>query len=265
MRSVLLAFFLLCRLFLLAERPISYHETLEQKPALTELFTLFGTSSDKPLVQLKEETRALWMQAGKERWEFESRYEEEKEILWPLFAKLDLFDSILASRSHYDFALVHGALLSRVEDRLNFLISEWNRGVRFNQLVFLTGQRPLQPSELAKVGAPFETDMVRWVYERADMPVEMRALPVTFVDASGQNGRRPCTEDTVRTWLSMKPIPGTCLCVSNQPYTCYQDGVIKRLLPDPFTVETIGPQTGSDPSVSILLDTLAKWLNQMDE
>jgi hypothetical protein len=247
-----------------AETPVSYQETLCKCPALAELFAHYGLPSDAPLPQLKESIRELWIQAGKERWEFDSRYEEEKELLWPLFSKLHLLEPVTAAKPQYDYALVHGALLSTVEKRLDFLISEWSRGVRFNELVFLTGRRPLLPAEQEKVGAPFETDMVKWVYEKASMPVEMRNLLVTFVDAQCKEGRRPRTEDTVHTWLSSHPLPGSCLAVSNQPYVCYQDGVAKRLFPDPFTIETIGCGVFSDPKVGLLLDTVAKWLNQMD-
>ena len=75
--------------------------------------------------------------------------------------------------------------------------------------------------------------------------------------------KRPTTPDTVLDWLKIKPHPGLCLAISNQPYVLYQDSVLKTVLPPSFTVETIGEKMDETSyNVSLLLDNLARFLYQ---
>jgi hypothetical protein len=92
----------------------------------------------------------------------------------------------------------------------------------------------------------------------------MESIPVVFTNAPAQPGaKRATTRDTIREWLSEKPIPGKCLAISNQPYVEYQQAVTVRLLPEDFSLEAVGPPIDGTPSVAILLDTLGRLLHEI--
>jgi hypothetical protein len=135
------------------------------------------------------------------------------------------------------------------------------KGVHVNQIVFLTGERDLLDSEKQQCGLSLESEMVQWAYIRSDLPKEIHVL---FVNAPKKQRAgvwgRPQTIDTVAAWLGTNPQPGTCLGISNQPYVQYQDAVMRSLLPDTFTVETAGPAVQGEPTVALILDTIAKHL-----
>jgi len=264
-------FFAVFSLFIsLLVKPLAAHVEVRQSrlesaipfsEPLQKLLEYFGISKDVPFSQVLFETQKLWLQKGKERWEFDARYESLKPQLWPLFEEMGLLKQIKPKKSRYDYALVHGALLSRVKERVDYLTSLYQEGIRFDSIVFLTGARPLEESEKKQLeGLRTEREMAEWVYERSHLPKE---IPVLFIDAPMKSSKegvlvRPQTADTVFYWLKTGPQPGSCLAISNQPYVAYQDAVIHHYLPDVFELETAGPAASGSPSVAILLDTIAK-------
>lgn len=138
----------------------------------------------------------------------------------------------------------------------------WECGVRFSTLVFLTGDRPLHPTfESEKVlldpacsPYPFregwkwegtlptnETEMMRLVFDQLALPKEWREMPLMVADAPKPEGmKRPHTEHTVWAWLEMHPDPGTLLVVSDQPFVCRQEAVLRPLFPLDFDLEAVG-------------------------
>ena len=203
MQILLFLLFLTGPLF--ARAPVSH--SIEECRPLRELLLLFGIPSD----QAAEETGRRWLPTGKERWEFDSRSEEIRALAWPLFEEMGLFDEIEPTRSRYDYALILGALLGRVEQRIGYLKELLDRGISVGRIVFLSGDRPLLGEEREKTGLASEIEMVRWIYERSDLP---KSIPVDFVDAP-KRGRRPQTSDTAIEWLKSGPLPGSCLAISN--------------------------------------------------
>ncbi len=241
----------------------------EEDLALKSLLEIFGIDPDASPAEIVAETQRLWLQKGKERWEFDSRYESLKPKAWPLFEKMGYLTKAEPRRAHYDYALVHGALLSRVGDRVAYLASLCNQGmIRFDSIVFLTGARPLQESEKQVLpNLSTEREMVEWVYNHSGLPKD---LPVVFIDAPMKqrpdgSWLRPQTSDTILHWLISNPSPGSCLAISNQPYVAYQDAVARNHLPSDFDLETVGPAPIGSLSVSLLLDTLAKELYEKYE
>ncbi|HBE90326.1 MAG: hypothetical protein A3G57_03060 [Candidatus Andersenbacteria bacterium RIFCSPLOWO2_12_FULL_45_8] len=196
------------------------------------------------------------------------------------------------------YAAWPGALVIRAVARLNNLARAWEDGVRWEKTIVFGGKRPLQPDKegyeacckaigiephayfdgfdredevLREVLAPSlylwhkmkletELDMMRWLWEQVDMPPELRALPVTFVDApmkpSGIEGYppiRPNTEDTIREWLISNPAPGSILLSSGAPYGMAQDETFWKLLgPHGFTVTTFGHAAPNLPVESFM-------------
>ena len=218
--------------------------------AREDLYGLFDipiTSSQEEILQT---IQRLWMQQGKERWQFENKFEELRPAVWPLLQEMGMIDEIKPTKTHYETVIVLGALLSRVEDRVDYLIS---CGISFDQLVFLSGERPLLDSEKEKLpGLLTESEMVRWVYEHSDLPKDHSVL---FIEVPMKGERRPNTLDTINAWLKTNPHPATCLANSNQPYVHYQGAVLDRLLS--FSAETVGNPVKGKPTVALMLDTLA--------
>jgi hypothetical protein len=239
--------------------------TKDSRPTqeLQELLEFLGMDSGGDLQQIVSITQQKWVQLGKERWEYEPVDEEKKPLLLPYFKNLGMVNAIDARQIHYDYALIHGALHSTVQKRIAHLVTQFNRGVRFKQVVLLTGQRLLDPKTSEK-DLPFQTEaeMMLWVWENFDMPQELKKIPYLLIDATAGNKARPNTADTLAAWLKTNPKPGSCLLVSSQPFCGYQDCVAKTILPPSFVTETIGKESAPGVTVAVYLDNLGRWLYQ---
>lgn len=219
--------------------------------AQEDLYRLFDIPSTASQEEILQTIQRLWMQQGKERWQFENKFEELRPEVWPLLQAIGMVDEIKPAKTHYETVLVLGALLSRVQDRVDYLIS---CGISFDQLVFLSGERPLLDSEKEQLpGLLTESEMVRWVYQQSALPKDVSVL---FIEVPMKGARRPNTLDTINAWLKTDPHPATCLAISNQPYVHYQGAVLNRLLP--FSAETVGNSVKGKPTVALMLDTLAR-------
>jgi hypothetical protein len=235
----------------------TYPHTEEQNKALNKILAQFDLKDAS-----REEICERWLQLGKERWHYDARYEEMNSTLWPLFEDAGMIHAIYPQQNCYDYLLVHGALLSRIEERWQYACSLWEKGVRFKTIVFLSGKRFILPSEQTRVEDPSittEADLTKWVYAHSPLPIGIEKVPVIFIDADASEGfERPRTIETVQAWLALHPQPGSCLAISNQPYVEYQHAVFSLLLPDAYSLETVGSAVQEPHKMAILLDTLGK-------
>lgn len=269
--------------------------TNDGKPTkvLQQLLDIMGIQHDGTLQNLVEITQKEWLrQAGKERWEINDRFSGKREQVMSCIGQLGVVDEVKPTQRHYSYALLFGALLERTRSRLAHLIRLYNEGVRFNELVILTGQRYLNDKRESQeilldgdngilpirkdwkfdgVMPKTEAEMIRIVLDQADLPQGMEKIKVTFVDSPMQQNadgsfRRPTTPDTVEDWLKKNPTPGTCLAISNQPYVGYQHETLCSLLPPPFIVQTIGlPVSRESGSIAVYLDSIARWLYEKNK
>jgi hypothetical protein len=222
-------------------------------------YFLFGDSFISELCRLTEMPPQSWVQSG-DRWTFQDVAEEKRSDILAIFEEMGWFEVKYASKKHYDYAVVLGALHASVIKRITHLVDTYNQGVRFDMVVFLTGQRPLHPEKESSFKG-MEIDMMLEVWNTFPLPKEVRALPLIIVDAPPIPGReRPTTESTLYAWLDMAPKEGSSLFFSSQPFVNYQDAIIKQVLPSSFKVETIGPEGGKKLPIAVLLDTAAKWM-----
>ena len=226
------------------------------------LLDKFEIARDEKLV---ENTQKLWCQRGRERWEFEAKYEEMHGELEGVFREMGYLDEVRPSGMEYEYALVHGATLGRVQGRVGYLEGLLRGGVKVKEIVFLSGMRGLLDGEKEVCGKEWESEMVKWVYERSGLP---RNVPVVFINAKqklvGEKLIRPTTSDTIIEWLKLNPHPGQCLAISNQPFVPYQDAVAKNVLPDNFVLETVGEKAGKW-TVAVVLDSVAKTLYEEEK
>ena len=209
-----------------------------------------------------------WLQLNKERWELQPHQELDGQQLLPFLQKVGCIDPITAQKNVYDYALVLGATGAIMQERLDFLWQEYQRGVRFHQVVLLTGQRDLDESvEIFPENCATETDLLVYLFEKSPLCGKIPCLLIDSPKIPIGEGilRRPNTAKTVVDWYATRPLPGSCLAISNQPFVGYQEAVIRTFLPAEFTVEAVGPMAkisenfGEPRYVAVLLDNFAKW------
>ena len=248
---------------------------------LLELLSLTNIQHDDSLASIVEQTQkpeSQWMRKeGSERWDIIDRNIENKDKFFDIFNQLNLVDEINPTQQEYDYLLLMGAAYLRIKTRLQHAINLFKQGIRFNEIILLSGARPLTDEEVMALRVDYnlqdgdvvlttEADAMKFVYDRADMPADMRAVSMVVIDAPMKITKtgaltRPTTGDTVDLWMTLDPKPGNCLVISNQPYVAYQDAVTKTLLPQTFMVETVGDKS-EDTKIGIYLDTLARTLYQ---
>ncbi len=230
--------------------------------AVHQLASALGISEDQDLI---EQTQQQWLRKpGNERWEMSEISAEKKEFVLRWARKQGLFSDWQPSRKEYDKALILGATTSRMQMRLDFLKDLWNKGVRFNEIVWLTGMRPLDARVDGLIGrCANESEAAHILWKEADLPEEMRYVQVVFVVVPMKGNERPNTADTIIAWVKRFPEPCTALFVSDQPFCGYQFSVINNYLPKPFLFDLVGK--GVDPyshpaSAAITLDSIARWI-----
>ncbi len=234
-----------------------------------------------------EQDKGGWLRAqGKERWEIDELFTQKRELLFSIFEHLGVFDQVAPLQNHYDYALLLGAMVYRIRTRLHHLIELWNKGIQFDTIVILCGQRTLDP-RLESLDIllnahngvlPFkanwqfdgtipktETDMMKLVFEQSQLPDEWKNLSIIFIDTPQQlqedgSWRRPNTQDTVEAWFATDPTPGSILAISNQPFIGYQDTILRRFISATFTIETVGQAASANIKIATLLDNMARWL-----
>ncbi|PCI93279.1 hypothetical protein COB11_05590 [Candidatus Aerophobetes bacterium] len=252
---------------------------------IKSLLKRLGYTGEYDLDSVFTYTQKHWMQFPKNRWDFSKNYQNNKNELFPYFNKLNLLEKIEAKKTHYDLAAIHGATLSRMRNRIAYLAAEWEKGVRFDKITFLTGPRTLQKSfegkkdlltascelpfakETVPTGALPENEMqmAKFIYESAKLPDGMRNLPVEYICAEIKSAHlfphtTPTTSDAILTFLESNPKEKTLLLVSNQPFVMYQDIITRYFLQQEFEIETIGDRAHENITVSVLIDNIAKCL-----
>lgn len=267
-----------------------FDEHYSPRPQLMELFHLLGMPQNcLDITSINEWAQKNLLRTG-ERWQMQpGKYEYLREKIISLVADLGFLDRVESSFDLYDGALVHGALLMRVRSRLNCLVEQWKKGIRFTELYFLTGERPLDPIfecplqlyhdelsplKIRKDWTPpenppqYESEMVMMVWEQSEIPEDMRqAVSVHLVnapqkfDAISDKWLRPNTEDTVKEWVKESPACGRYLAVTEAPYIGRQDYVVRMYLPSCIGLDTIGNEIKEEKrSMTIILDELARWI-----
>lgn len=236
--------------------------------ALTELAT---TLDIPPSSDLIAETQKRWLRSpGLERWQMQEVSPSQKQFILDWSRSQGLFSSWKPISRHYDKALILGATTRAMQLRLDYLKDLWLEGVRFQEIIWLTGDRPLDPKiDTLTDHCKNESQAAHILWETTELPLEMRALPVTFIAVpmkqEGNDLKRPNTEDTIIAWLNTAPKPSSLLFVSDQPFCGYQFAVVKSCLPETFSFDLVGQ--GRDPSshpaaAAITLDAIARWIYQ---
>lgn len=215
-------------------------------------------------------TQKKWLRKAKERWEVLELPSSEKEIVLTWAKKENIFDAWKPSRHSYDTALILGATTSRMKKRLAYLVKLWNEGVSFKEVVWLTGERPLDGRvDHVHLRAKTEAEGAKLLWDEESIPEGMRALPVTFVSAPMKNEqgvrKRPNTGDTIEAWVSTVKANTSALFISDQPFCGYQFAVVNTSMPASVDFDLAGEAFDPEAhpaAASITLDTVARWIYQ---
>jgi hypothetical protein len=238
--------------------------------ALSELALVLGIPADGNLI---EEAQKHWLRKpSQERWDLAEIELDRRLFVLDWAKKQGLFDVWKPSSEIYDKALILGATTSRMQMRLDHLKQLWAQGVRFSEVVWLTGDRPLDKHvDGLTERCNNESEAAHILWEETDLPEGMRNLPVIFVavpmKGEGSSLKRPNTEDTIVAWLKISSEPCKALFVSDQPFCGYQFAVIKANLPKAFLFDLVGPgveSTSHPAAAAIILDSIARWIYQED-
>ena len=237
--------------------------------ALSQLTSALGIPEDADLISA---TQQRWLRhVGQERWEMAELSPSQRAFVLQWAEDQALFAPWTPFYKTYDKALILGATTSHMQKRLDYLRQLWEAGVHFNEIVWLTGDRPLDSRvDGLTPRCKNESEAAHIIWEEANLPEGMRALTVTFVavpmmKGEGSSSKRPNTEDTLVAWLQTAPQPCTALFVSDQPFCGYQFAVIKATLPDAFAFDVVGPgatSTKHPAAAAIILDSIARWIYQ---
>ena len=276
--------------FLLSAHALAADQALSQQQleTLSALLSATGTPHKKEFDSIVDATQRWRRKPDQERWEvadLKLSNEQKKKVMGYLEA-LGLINQLKPDRTHFDYALVLGGTAPRMKGRFQHLIKLWNEGVRFNQIIFLSGQRPtlddIDQTEMLvadvigsdasedkkrKARPVTEKEAAEMVYMSTEMPEAMRNIKVDFFSTDRfwlvDRWQRGNTRDSIKNWAASHPKPGSALIVSNQPHLLYQQEVIRQELPKGFTTEATAQQSNTDGQLIMYLDALALWLHNL--
>lgn len=289
---------------------IFFTKNLEPTPLLVELLILDGIYDPNDTIKdIVRKTQEKWIavRQGKNQIERSDLIDSEaQKAIAPrvidIASRMGLFGESPPVIRNYTYGICLGAFLNGVRGRLALLIDAWNRGIRFESLFFLTGERYLrsgsgekddfallcdasksilpfkpnwQPPKRDSIEYDTEYDMVKIIWEQTAIPQSMEEEldgKVFFVNAKRNDAPRPSTKDTYEVWLKeYHPIPGTILATSHPLLWLHQQLVGMNILGKHYPLNTIAPavnasliQAYGKGMVSLILDSVAKCIYEID-
>jgi hypothetical protein len=265
MKTVVASLFLFMTTLCNAALPFFFDHDLNQ------LLQVMAVPHDGTPKSIVEATQKRWIRpAGKERWEVEDALKApQRDAVLDFCAKKGFFKEIKPAHLNYDYAIVLGATVSRIEKRMAYLAKLADSGVQFKQVVLLSGARSLDPSaEFIPEGCKTEGDAMEFLWKAQPLSKQLpwKHLDHPMIALPEGKFRRPSTVDTINLWIKSSPAPSHCFFVSNQPYCLYQQAVAENVMPKTFIYETVGSQAeASSQNAAVMLDNIARCLYEMNK
>ncbi len=289
---ILLCLTILCQANILPRKAVK-HLPLPQPElvsTLSELMKLLDIPHKKTLRSTIKASQVWRRKPDQERWEVPDLQltPEKQQKVMKLLSKLGLTNEIMPEPKQFRYAVILSGTAPRMRFRLQQLVKNWQAGVRFDNIIFLTSQRILNPeideidelvvstigshrttSEKAKALPATEFEAARMVFLSTPMPDEMKKLKIHYTstprDWTGSRWQRKNTRQGIQDWLSTHPEAGSVLIVSNQPHVLYQGEVAYQEFPENFPVYITGEAiTLDNPHLIHYLDALALWLHNLE-
>ncbi len=257
------------------------HPILSQP--FTELLEYLEVPYEKDnLDSLMQALKVRFDRGSREIWEIPNKEIKDKATVFSLLEKVGVLSEVHPKHAHYDYAVVLGATCVRMQKRLAHLDRLYKSGVRFDRIILLSSERPLNPEieskeQILKAAenvpalsydgkGPLPTtegEAFAFYLKHLSLDSELKKIPCTQASASMEekapNHLRPNTADSVWKWLKANPKPGSALVISNQPYVGYQGQVLQNLLPESFLVDTVGEKATPDYETMTVLNALYRW------
>lgn len=265
MKALIASFFLFITTLCNASAPSFFDHDLNQ---LLEVMAIPHDGTPKSIV---EATQKKWIRpAGKELWEIKDTLSaSQRDAVMDFCAKKGFFKEIKPAHLNYEYAIVLGATVATIKKRLAYFAKLADSGVKFKQVVLLSGERPLDPSiETIPEGCKTESDVMEflWKTQALSKQVPWKHFACPMVALTEGKFKRPSYIDTLNLWLQSSPAPGRCFSISSQPYCFYQQTVAENVLPKTFIYETVGPPAdASIQKAPIMLDTIARCLFELNK
>ncbi|HBN22146.1 MAG TPA: hypothetical protein DD412_02770 [Holosporales bacterium] len=221
--------------------------------------------------------------------------QEEQDIIYKVFEDLGELKDVYPLIKKADYVLIMGSTVESMRARIMFfnrLVAEGKITLQpTTQIVFLSGDRPLLPSENATVltSSTFnplregwiapealpenEVDLAPFLWKQLELTPVLLSYEPVYVNAPKKDGtHRATTADTVEAFArNHRPTPGHVLIISENPFVRYQGLVTETLFLQKnlkaFTFESVGPMHRvKDVPLYIrlggLLDNFARTLYQ---
>lgn len=111
-------------------------------PIINHLFQLCNLHEVDTREELVKSMQSLFItREQRQNNTFDPLVAEDHHAFYNDLSLLRMTQVVPAYAATYDCAVIFGGLLPSMRQRLDFLIREWNRGVRFRKIIFLSGKR----------------------------------------------------------------------------------------------------------------------------
>jgi hypothetical protein len=245
---------------------------------LLQLLSCLDVSTDQTLESIIETTQNEWLRKNQPRWQMHEKCIGKKEEALKIIDAMGNIQAVYPKKRHYQNALILGASIQAVRNRMAFLIQEYEKGLRVNEIIILGSDRPLDSEKesldilldkyngtllfkenwhLTADSPNTEFEMMKVIYHQTEFPEGFDKIKVTFIRTPHA---KASTNELVMAWLETNPNTKNTLAISSQPYVAYQDAVLKTHLD--FNIETIGRQAHPNTLLSVHLDNIARTLYQ---
>lgn len=251
-------------------------EPLHTKGVLSQPVQEIFSCLDQKITTLQEANsfaQANLLRRG-ERWDeqdtasLQLKMIEHKPFIVERLRAIGMIDETAPQHKNYTYALLLGATTQVLTERLAHLKKLCDAGYEFTYVALLGGVRPLRDEE--KVGLPdnitTEAEMMEYVYLQAGF-AENKKILINSQMIQKEDGSlsRPTTDTTFVDFIHAAPQNGSCLVISNSPFTVRQRKVAERILDATrFPVDAAGASVDVEKypreAVVILMDEFARTL-----
>lgn len=255
---------------------VAASEPLHRQGALSQPVQEIFSCLDQKITTLQEANsfaQANFLRRG-ERWDEQAqtplqlKMAEQRSFIVEQLRLLGMIDKIVPKEKKYTYALLLGATTQVLTERLFYLKKLCDEGYEFDYIALLGGVRPLRDEE--KVGLPdnitTEAEMMEYVYLQAGF-AENKKILINSQMIQKEDGSlsRPTTDTTFVDFIHAAPQNGSCLVISNSPFTVRQRKVAERILDATlFPVDAAGASVDVEKypreAVVILMDEFARTL-----
>lgn len=246
---------------------------------LRDIFKITEIENVENLEYATKQSNFRWIRPkGLERWHLYSILLDHQRVkLEKIIKNSALSKEKMPTKKHYYAVVILGATTTRVSTRMEFLLKLAKSGVTWEKVFLLGSDRDLNTgpeadqrmAEFLKLRESQETEMamMEYLWSQFNKPKFCQDMKAISAQAGKRpDGTRAGTEDILMELVKiMGDVKGqSILFISNNPYICFQDAVVKRVLKHHnINTETVGDAMSGGESMENVLDTVARCLTNI--